>query len=707
MASRNQYMNMSSGSTTRPVSRLVDEFTRSNKLTGTSKKHSDSKVDYTSDESSFSQDFNDIGGRGARAINKVSKRLGKEVFPSNGIKAKVLFGDIYSDENDVDITWNRSPQDVILVWSVNCNLDGEEGISCDGKGFAGWDEKYGCYLPYNRSIMQSEDCMKIIELKDSPAPAPKTAEKPTTASYTNDSDDSDCGEETCPTCPYINTRGKQKGKPCGKSCEEDSQFCKKHAKKAAKQDAIKVGDTNPNKASKGNQSKPVSDTSTEVKDAADEVEAEDEVEVEVEVEAEAEDEVEVEAEAEDEVEVEAEVDMTCIHMFSRATKTASKGDLCGKPAVKDGKCSTHSKTKAKKEIDISDEGGDDKAKMTETFDIKNIMEALTASLKEILSGAIKSTHLANAIASIESDEAQAVISKIIQDNIPKITKSKSIRKTKPKKDPAAPKRPLSSYMFFCKVDRPMVKAANPTMKAVDISREMGKNWSSLSEKKKEPYIKQAEADKVRYSEDMINYQPSDEWKEIASQQALDKPAKGKGKGKGKSVKTRKAGPKRGLSAYMFFCKERREHVKYHNQDFDAKEVTRELGRQWREELNDDEKAPFLALAEQDKSRFEEEKANWVEPEPDSESEEKEKVAPKAKKSKSKSKSKKVESDSEEKEEKVEDDVPINKGTDGFSAFCLQHRPQVKKSNPKWPVSRVITELTKMWSVMDDQEKSEY
>jgi len=46
-----------------------------------------------------------------------------------------------------------------------------------------------------------------------------------------------------------------------------------------------------------------------------------------------------------------------------------------------------------------------------------------------------------------------------KDPKPKVTASG--RKTKSKKDPAAPKRPLSAYMFFSQEWRERVKAENP------------------------------------------------------------------------------------------------------------------------------------------------------------------------------------------------------------------------------------------------------
>jgi len=75
-----------------------------------------------------------------------------------------------------------------------------------------------------------------------------------------------------------------------------------------------------------------------------------------------------------------------------------------------------------------------------------------------------------------------------------------------KKDPNAPKRPLSAYFIFMGEKRAEVKAANPDYKIGDIAKEMGKMWQALDEKAKGPYEKKAEAAKKKYAEEMAAYE---------------------------------------------------------------------------------------------------------------------------------------------------------------------------------------------------------
>ena len=75
-----------------------------------------------------------------------------------------------------------------------------------------------------------------------------------------------------------------------------------------------------------------------------------------------------------------------------------------------------------------------------------------------------------------------------------IKDAKKLKKEKKMKlkDPNAPKKPLTSYMFFCKEKRTEFKALNPDMKLPELSKVMGAEWRHLSDKKKSKYISKAE-----------------------------------------------------------------------------------------------------------------------------------------------------------------------------------------------------------------------
>ena len=69
---------------------------------------------------------------------------------------------------------------------------------------------------------------------------------------------------------------------------------------------------------------------------------------------------------------------------------------------------------------------------------------------------------------------------------PKAKKSKGgapSKGKKSKKDPNAPKRPLSAFMYFSKDQRPAVKAANPDATFGELGKLLAEKWSNTLDKK--------------------------------------------------------------------------------------------------------------------------------------------------------------------------------------------------------------------------------
>ncbi|KAE8672418.1 FACT complex subunit SSRP1 [Hibiscus syriacus] len=72
------------------------------------------------------------------------------------------------------------------------------------------------------------------------------------------------------------------------------------------------------------------------------------------------------------------------------------------------------------------------------------------------------------------------------------------KKKRKKKDPNAPKRAMSGFMFFCQVERENLKKSNPGASFTEVSRILGEKWKKLSEEEKEPYEAKAKLDRKRY-----------------------------------------------------------------------------------------------------------------------------------------------------------------------------------------------------------------
>ena len=89
----------------------------------------------------------------------------------------------------------------------------------------------------------------------------------------------------------------------------------------------------------------------------------------------------------------------------------------------------------------------------------------------------------------------------------KATKADSGKK---KKDPNAPKRGLSAYMFFANEQRDKVREENPGIKFGEVGKMLGERWKALSEKQRIPYESKASADKKRYEEEKAAYAQAQE-----------------------------------------------------------------------------------------------------------------------------------------------------------------------------------------------------
>ena len=122
-------------------------------------------------------------------------------------------------------------------------------------------------------------------------------------------------------------------------------------------------------------------------------------------------------------------------------------------------------------------------------------------------------------------------------------------------DPSAPKRAKSAYLYFCSENREKVKSSlkNPT--ATNVTKELGKRWNKLKEKKKskeyKKFVELAEADSLRYKKEKQAYVEGTETEK---------------------------GPKRAKSAYLYFCDDFREKVKKELGDVAATKNHYKIGR---------------------------------------------------------------------------------------------------------------------------------
>lgn len=168
---------------------------------------------------------------------------------------------------------------------------------------------------------------------------------------------------------------------------------------------------------------------------------------------------------------------------------------------------------------------------------------------------------------MSDDDSSSSSSSESEDNVPQKTK-------KAKVEVKGPKKPLSAYMFFCKGRRSTLKQENPELSFCELGKLLGQRWKMLEEDDRKEFIELADGDKVRYANE------------------------GGGSKRGRKKNT--GGPKRPLSAYMFFSKYMRPVIKEEDSSMGFAELGKEIGLRWKAQ---EDKTEYIALAEEDKKRY--------------------------------------------------------------------------------------------------------
>ena len=250
------------------------------------------------------------------------------------------------------------------------------------------------------------------------------------------------------------------------------------------------------------------------------------------------------------------------------------------------------------------------------------------------------------------------------------------------KDPNAPKRNKTAYIYFCSDKRAEAKSElGDDAKATEVTALLGKMWKELKEdddrsEELEKYTKMAVDDKARYQDEIKMYTPSSD-EETAPK-------------KGSKKKSDPNAPKRGKTAYIYFCSDKRAEAKEElGDDAKATEVTALLGKMWKELKEDEDRSEelekYTKMAADDKARYE----NETKKVGDSEDEEDKSAKPVGK------------------SKKVVDDTKPAKSKTGYTYFCQSNRESVKDDNPEMKATEVTKELARLWKELSDEDRQDW
>lgn len=90
---------------------------------------------------------------------------------------------------------------------------------------------------------------------------------------------------------------------------------------------------------------------------------------------------------------------------------------------------------------------------------------------------------------------------------------------KAKKDPNAPKRPLTAFLYFSQRVRPSLKEKNPEWRIAELSQELGRRWREMDDEARKPYTSHEAEERKKYQ--IVNAKYKEEQEEKAKEKALE------------------------------------------------------------------------------------------------------------------------------------------------------------------------------------------
>jgi len=339
--------------------------------------------------------------------------------------------------------------------------------------------------------------------------------------------------------------------------------------------------------------------------------------------------------------------------------------------------------------------------------------------------------------------------------------AKSNKKSKKaKKDPNAPKRPISSYLFFAQDTRPEVVAENPEAKFTEVTKMLGARWQELSAKKRKKYEKLSKADHKRFDAEKAAYdakvakeaaegnkdsdddaepmetetddEEDDDSVDVDEKKADDTEViaveAAKNNKKPKKAKKDPNAPKRPISSYLFFAQDTRPEVVAENPEAKFTEVTKMLGAMWRE-IDGKKKMKYEKKAKADRERFESEKAAYDAKVAKEAAEENKDSDGDAEPGETTESDDEDDDDSANMDKKKPDDTEViaveaaknnkkpkkakkdpnapKRPISSYLFFAQDTRPEVVAENPEAKFTEVTKMLGAMWREIDGKKKMKY
>lgn len=170
--------------------------------------------------------------------------------------------------------------------------------------------------------------------------------------------------------------------------------------------------------------------------------------------------------------------------------------------------------------------------------------------------------------------------------------------------PPRPKKPLSAFLLFTSQRRPDLVASNPNMKGPEIIAMLGSMWRDAPETTKAVFTKLAKEAKEKYDEEVLAYKKkyAKEIKEHKQRKRILKRQRKCYQEEDVLLPSLPQPPKRPLSAYLHFCRDKRAELRSVHKTAHGREVLSQLSMLW-DKMNEKEKSKYIEYAEIDSKRF--------------------------------------------------------------------------------------------------------
>eukprot|EP00551_Chaetoceros_affinis_P020182 CAMPEP_0203717114 /NCGR_PEP_ID=MMETSP0092-20131115/1697_1 /ASSEMBLY_ACC=CAM_ASM_001090 /TAXON_ID=426623 /ORGANISM="Chaetoceros affinis, Strain CCMP159" /LENGTH=437 /DNA_ID=CAMNT_0050595877 /DNA_START=52 /DNA_END=1365 /DNA_ORIENTATION=- len=153
-----------------------------------------------------------------------------------------------------------------------------------------------------------------------------------------------------------------------------------------------------------------------------------------------------------------------------------------------------------------------------------------------------------------------------------------------RKAPQAPRRFKSSYILFFMAKQDEIKQVLPKGASVgDVSKRSSQLWKALSAEERAYWNERAEQDKLRYLKEKNEY--TGPW-QVPYKRAKKNPL----------------APKRPMSSFLFFSKERRKAIKDKHPNMKNTEISSILGEQWRN-ATEEERRPHIEMEQRERLKY--------------------------------------------------------------------------------------------------------